>query len=187
MKRTERRPGASAAIISAEKSGASMLDDMEAATAAGGVRVGFGPFEGDLAGADEGVGSVLGPGEFGEERLAGCPPGILAGGGEGIGEPGPNEGPVVLLGERGLEGRKELEARLEGALGTSGGPAAPGPVLGKQGPELFERVGVGGFEDGGDLPGVGRLGGGQALEVEEPGLVRLARGPGARVGEETGP
>ena len=155
--------------------------------AAGGVGEALDAFEGDLAGPDEGVRGALLARVFGQERLPDGPPGVLAVGGQELGQVLAEEGPVVVLVEGLVEGPDELEAGLEGGRGTVVA-AAPGFVLAEEGGELFDGVARGVGEDGGRVGGAGLPGLREELgEVEEPGLVRLAGRPEGGVGEELGP
>ena len=162
------------------------LEDVEAAQPAGGLRESLHPFDGDLSGPDERVGDVLFARVFGEEGLPDGPPGVLAIGGQEIGQMPADEGPAVLAVERFVERLDELEARFEGRFGPAGA-AAPSLVFAEQGGGFFERVARDGFEDAGGVRGVRFPGLREELgQVEEPGLVRLARRPEAGVGEEPG-
>ncbi len=157
---------------------------MPAAVAAGSVREALDALEGDLAGPDEGVRGVLGAGVLGQEGLPDGPPGVLAVGGEESGQVLAEEGPAVLVAERFVEGLDELEAGFEGGGGALVA-AAPGLVLAEKGGDPFDGVAGGVGEDGGGVGGAGLAGAREDLgEVEEPGLVRLARRPEGGVAEE---
>ncbi len=101
---------------------------------------------------------------------------------QALGQPLIDEGAVVVLGEGAVERFDERQARLERGLGAAGA-ARPGLVLREEGRDLLERVGRGRVEDGRDRSGVGGRGE-ELIDAEEIGLVRLARRPEARVGEE---
>ncbi len=143
-------------------------------------------FEGDPSGPDEGVGPGFAARVFGQERLAGRPPGVLAVRGQEPRQVLADRGPVVLAVERVGEGADELEAGLEGGRGTSGA-AAPRFVLAEEGGDHLDGMAGRGLEDpggvgGADLPGLGE----EPRQVEKPGLVRLARRPEGGVSAEFG-
>ncbi len=175
----DRRPGASVPIASMEYSGASTrLTRASAAESAGRPGIGLGALEGDGAGPDEAVGRVFVAREFGQDRLADGPPGVLS-------VAGRNSPRRLRMRARSPSWVKALwriskRARRasRAASGRSAEPRHQFSCSPSRAADFFERVGGRRVEDGGG--GLGVEGGRQEpVEVEEIGFVRLARGPEA--------
>src|SRR4030042_945494 len=115
------------------------------------------------AGADQGVGSVLGSRPFRHDGLTHRPPRVIPVFRQELGQTLQDPSTVFFLGERLMERLQALQARFQRSLRTARA-AAESFMLSKQGRKLLERMGGRGLEDlGGGLVG-GRIAG-QALKV----------------------